>query len=204
MNSQISTKDKFRFEKHFTKDGNNCWIWKSYKTPYGYGQFEYKCKTHKSHRFSWLLYKGEIPKGMLICHKCDNPPCVNPDHLWLGTPKENMQDMSSKKRFNSQKISQALKERIISIETRKKMSLAMKGKKPSNLTIEKARIAHKGKKLSEEHKRKISLGQIGRKVSKETRQKISESKKGKKRKPFSKKAKKNMSLAQKKRRNKND
>lgn len=52
-----------------------------------------------AHRASWSFHYGEIPEGMLICHKCDNPPCVNIDHLFLGTPKDNIQDAIKKGRF---------------------------------------------------------------------------------------------------------
>lgn len=63
-----------------------------------YGQIEYQRKTHLVHRVSYQLNKGEIPKGMCICHSCDTPLCINPDHLWLGTYRENTQDMLGKHR----------------------------------------------------------------------------------------------------------
>lgn len=53
-----------------------------------------------AHRASWLVHFGEIPKGFFVCHHCDNPKCIKPDHLFLGIPKDNMDDMKSKKREN--------------------------------------------------------------------------------------------------------
>lgn len=80
--------------------GDECWIWTACKDIGGYGNFRLKGKTVKSHRFSWEHFKGEIPEGMKICHKCDTPACVNPDHLFLGTQKDNVIDMVAKGRDN--------------------------------------------------------------------------------------------------------
>jgi len=69
-----------------------------YVKHFGYGAVGFKGRQMRAHRASWLVYKGEIPKGKLVCHKCDNPKCINVDHLFLGTYKENMEDMLRKKR----------------------------------------------------------------------------------------------------------
>jgi len=73
------------------------WIGRNIKH-FGYGAVGFKGKQLRTHRASWLIYRGEIPKGKLVCHKCDNPKCINVDHLFLGSYKENMEDMLKKRR----------------------------------------------------------------------------------------------------------
>lgn len=73
-----------------------CWIWKASKNNKGYGCFEFNNKQRLSHRLSFEIINGKIPKNKIICHKCDNPLCVNPDHLFHGSYQENMTDMQLK------------------------------------------------------------------------------------------------------------
>lgn len=79
---------------------DSCWNWKASKTKNGYGVFGNKKakKNWLAHRYSYQLVYGQIPSGMFICHKCDNPQCVNPKHLFLGTAKSNSEDMKNKGR----------------------------------------------------------------------------------------------------------
>jgi len=77
-----------------------CWEWQGGRNKQGYGMIQCDGKSAKAHRVSWELLHGKIPEGIKVLHKCDNPPCVNPDHLFLGTQRDNMQDCSKKGRMN--------------------------------------------------------------------------------------------------------
>lgn len=84
-----------------------CWPWTGSKNPKGYGLLGPQYKPYRrAHRYVWFLANGEIPKGLLVLHTCDNPSCVNPDHLWLGTAQDNTTDMMQKGRhkFNRKRL----------------------------------------------------------------------------------------------------
>lgn len=92
---------KNRFEKFFIRIPiTGCWLWEGGAQQHGYGKFTVKGKPRWAHRVAWELYKGPIPKGLSVLHKCDVPACVNPDHLFLGTAKDNVHDAIAKKRMN--------------------------------------------------------------------------------------------------------
>ena len=100
-----------RFWKRVNKHGpihpkvGQCWIWvgKLFQGK-GYGQFGIIGRTVRAHRFSWELRFGPVPEGLCVLHQCDNPGCVNPNHLFLGTNKDNTADMDRKGRRNSRRV----------------------------------------------------------------------------------------------------
>lgn len=75
-----------------------CIEWTAYRQPRGYGAISVGAKQELAHRVSWMLHNGPIPSGMHVLHKCDNQPCVNPEHLFIGTHADNMRDRSAKGR----------------------------------------------------------------------------------------------------------
>lgn len=78
---------------------DGCWIWTAAHKPEGYGKMWMNGKLESAHRISWILTRGPIPDGLWVLHKCDNPPCVNPDHLYIGYRKENGRDAAERHRI---------------------------------------------------------------------------------------------------------
>ena len=115
----------------YVKITESCWIWTGGRYTSGgkylyekaYGRFKDNYECWLAHRWSYKTFVGPIPDGMKVLHHCDNPPCVRPDHLFLGTLSDNMRDMAEKFRFSPHKL---IDEQVLSIlaDTRTQMEIA--------------------------------------------------------------------------------
>ena len=86
-------------ESHIQREPNSgCWLWDGAPGAGGYGTARHEGRNQKAHRVSWIAHRGPIPPGLKALHHCDTPPCVNPDHLFLGTQLDNIADMVAKGR----------------------------------------------------------------------------------------------------------
>ena len=81
---------------------SDCWEWTACKDKDGYGKFQYCGSPSMAHRVVWEFTRGKIPGGLNVCHHCDNPSCCNPNHLFLGTDRDNMRDKVNKHRLRNQ------------------------------------------------------------------------------------------------------
>jgi hypothetical protein len=90
--------------KYVPEPNSGCWLWTGFDNGKGYGLLSIRNRAKRehynllAHRVSWVLHNGEVPAGALVLHKCDVRCCVNPDHLFLGSPQDNTQDMIAKGR----------------------------------------------------------------------------------------------------------
>lgn len=107
----MKTLDYFE-NRAWVDEATGCWNWKQGRFSNGYGAFSECGRTRKAHRGAWEAVNGPIPEGMLICHHCDNPQCVNPEHLFLGTGADNMNDKVRKGRANAPRGSQHHKSKL--------------------------------------------------------------------------------------------
>jgi hypothetical protein len=99
----LEQRKHLNFLRKISKDTNGCWNWTGYINENGYGGLSINNKGHLAHRYSYRYYKGDL-NGLFVCHKCDNRKCCNPDHLFLGTLKDNMVDMMEKDRGSKKNI----------------------------------------------------------------------------------------------------
>jgi hypothetical protein len=88
-----------RFWAYVDKSGD-CWEWTGYRDTNGYGRLNVKNRPLLAHRLSWEFSRGKITPKEYVCHRCDNPRCVNPDHLFIGDQQDNMDDKMAKGRHN--------------------------------------------------------------------------------------------------------
>ena len=100
-----SKKPRRSFEEHIQKGlPNECWPWTGYRTKFGYGVAYHKGMKSTAHRIAYHLAGNPLIIGLVVAHKCDNPPCCNPNHLFLATQKQNMDDCARKGRTNRAKF----------------------------------------------------------------------------------------------------
>lgn len=97
MNPNNADMQNYILERSIPEPTTGCWLWNMSLDQDGYGRASFKDMKTPAHRISYFAFKGDF-KSFMVCHKCDTPACVNPDHLWLGTAKDNMRDCVSKGR----------------------------------------------------------------------------------------------------------
>jgi hypothetical protein len=99
MNPPKTIDAKFFSDRSKRDETTGCIEWQRHTNQDGYGTLKHRGKQHMAHRAMWTFARGPIPTGMLVCHRCDNPRCINPDHLFLGTTQDNVDDKMKKGRF---------------------------------------------------------------------------------------------------------
>lgn len=124
-------------DKYIVKRDTQCWEWKGARTKAGYGRTKYKGEAWMAHRLMYTLTNGSIPDGMVVMHQCDNPCCVNPEHLSVGTQKDNMADCKSKGRLGPRGRGNNIRPKETPTERRVRMVLAAHRRGDKPITIAK-------------------------------------------------------------------
>jgi hypothetical protein len=105
----MTTLERFESKYEVMMDDRGCWEWTANRLPWGYGRIFKDGELKLAHRASYELHTGSIPNNMLVCHTCDNPSCVNPKHLFLGTDSDNTKDMILKGRNKNLRKTKCIK-----------------------------------------------------------------------------------------------